>query len=592
MATTLSYDGVSRLSGLSHQLFGTAQDVTWTYTRNAASQLATAVRSNDAYAWTAHYAVNRPYTTNGLNQYSAAGTAEFLYDANGNLTTDGNNTYTYDIENRLVSMNGVLTLTYDPLGRLYQTAGGTSGTTRYLYDGDALVAEYNAAGTLLRRYVHGVGADVPLVWYEGATLATRRHLYADHQGSIVAVGQPDALALAVNAYDEYGIPAAANDGLFQYTGQIWLRDLGLYHYKARVYSPTLGRFLQVDPVGYDDQFNLYVYLRDDPVNNTDPTGKCLENCPGSYTSIGNAEQIRQGDRLGAEIAVAGVYEASGLRDAVQTVRDLASGDWRSAASSAREAAVSIVTRGLSRAVQRVSRATCCFVAGTLVDTADGLRSIESIRAGDLVLSRNHFTGETAFKPVTELILRHQRVIWRMALVYPGQTDENVIDSFGTTDDHPWRDANGEWIQTADLRPGMKILRANGAPAQVIWIIRTDELTTTYNLEVADFHTYFVGEARVWVHNTCRGSSEYSRAQRRDILQRNRDENDGRLTCEGDCRRDDLQSGVPNRSGEPTPQNQAQVHHDPPIYQGGGRQSDAYVLCPRCHKDEHRNLRGR
>jgi hypothetical protein len=110
------------------------------------------------------YAVNRAYTTNGLNQYSAAGTASFAYDDNGNLASDGGHAWVYDIENRLVGAPGATMLTYDPLGRLYQVSSTAGGTRTLLYDGDALVAEY-AGATLTRRHVHAVGADVPIVTY-------------------------------------------------------------------------------------------------------------------------------------------------------------------------------------------------------------------------------------------------------------------------------------------------------------------------------------------------------------------------------------------------------------------------------------------
>ena len=61
---------------------------------------------------------------------------------------------------------------------------------------------------------------------------------------------------------------------FRYTGQIALPELQLYHYKARVYDPIAGRFLQTDPIGYKDGPDWYLYVGDDPTDKTDPTGEC------------------------------------------------------------------------------------------------------------------------------------------------------------------------------------------------------------------------------------------------------------------------------------------------------------------------------
>jgi RHS repeat-associated protein len=212
--------------------------------------------------------------------------------ANGVLMQDGYITAGYNALNQPIKMWGKsyfstdwMWFGYDPLGRLvkrWKSSSGdpnTTSATFFYYDGSSLVQEGPAAGLVDRVYVHGGRIDeIVASWGSGVWY---NHHY-DAQGSCILLSNTSGGIEQQYDYDAFGFPyfytASGGKGgspktRFLFTGREWIVDMRIYDYRARMYQPELGRFLQPDPVEFAaSDYNLYRYCHNDPVNKSDPTG--------------------------------------------------------------------------------------------------------------------------------------------------------------------------------------------------------------------------------------------------------------------------------------------------------------------------------
>lgn len=124
----------------------------------------------------------------------------------------------------------------------------------------------------------------------------------------------------------------------------------------------------------------------------------------------------------------------------------------------------------------------CFAAGTPVWTERGVSSIENIKVGDRVLAQNVETGELAYKPVLKTTVRPPKELTTLRL-----DAETIVCTGG----HRFWNSGSGWIKARDIEPQSMLHTVTGNLP--VWSARKGESAETYNLVVADFHTYFVGK---------------------------------------------------------------------------------------------------
>lgn len=285
------------------------------------------------------------------------------------------------------------------------------------------------------------------------------------------------------------------------SGGLYDADTGLVRFGARDYDPEVGRWTAKDPTGFaGGDTNLYAYAYGDPVNFVDPNGELAFLAPVLYVVFKGAlvgAGIGGGIVLGVEL-----IDKGGDIDCV---------DWGNVGAGAKDGAIwgavgSGLLHGLGRArtalrnVRNAARGAgqVCFAAGTLVDTEDGLRPIEEVEVGDLVWARNDQTGEEGWKPVTEVFVTPNRELIELTFEAADETTQVLR----VTPEHPlWSLDDGEWDEAGELDLGESV-DALAGPMRLVAALAVPKAEAVYNFEVADSHTYFVGDAGLWAHNTC------------------------------------------------------------------------------------------
>ena len=220
-------------------------------------------------------------TYNKVNEITAAAGTAFVYDANGNLLSDGARRYAWDAENRLVgitytSQPGKKTsFAYDGLDRrvaIATTVSGKTGTAGYLWCGPRICQSRSGTNAVNRLY-YDEGETIPAsktkFYYGPDQLGAGRDVYAT---------SPVFSMTQTYDYDPYGnatvTPATGPATDFRYAGMLYHADSGLYLTQYRAYDPRTGRWLSRDPIGEAAGVNLYGYVGNNPITLLDPLGLC------------------------------------------------------------------------------------------------------------------------------------------------------------------------------------------------------------------------------------------------------------------------------------------------------------------------------
>ena len=334
-------------------------------------------------------------------------------------------------------------------------------------------------------------------------------------------------SVATYEYDAWGNVSGsgklAEINPLRYRGYYYDNETGFYYLQSRYYDPANRRFINADTYSSTDPgdaigCNMFAYCGNNPVMRNDYSGDAwwhwvvatvavvglavasVVTCggaaaaamtataliSGTCTTVPAAATIITGAALGAGVAYAGsvVSAASSVKSTEEF------------AEYGKSALISTVAGAVVGAVAgAINAATSCFVAGTPVLTEDGDKPIEDVTVGDYVWAWDEATGTTELKQVVETYVNETSELTHIFV-----NGEEIV----ATPTHPFYCPVKGWTDAAHLRAGDILVLVNGEYVVVEKIQHEllENPVKVYNFQVQDYHTYYVAESGVLVHNTC------------------------------------------------------------------------------------------
>ncbi|MNW41259.1 tRNA3(Ser)-specific nuclease WapA precursor [compost metagenome] len=452
---------------------------------------------------------------------------KYSYDDRGNvMNVEGRKLrgltsadFKFDSLNRLIQIKTedgrIVNYSYNGDGLLYERTEETT-RTRYYYDEQAkLIAEADVSTrtpSMTYAYIYDLSG---LLWsrVDQATGEVQYYQLNGH-GDVVGLTDSQGNQLNTYTYDIWGNPETEKEtvpNIFRYSGEYWDNTTDLQYLRARWYDPNAGRFIAKDT--YEGELtnplslNLYTYVSNNPLRYVDPSGHYtmpMYPTPAltCAVDIDNCKTNIDAQVKGTKKALDIVYlddaktlmsdDASSLEKGIVIVEYIPVIKMYKAVKKTKKAIDS--SKDIIKYVKKID---CnCFVAGTKITTDEGEKNIEDIEVGDKVLAKdeNNPNGELAYKEVTALYRNQRDDIIKL------HVGERIIE---TTDNHPfWVEGKG-WVFADELQVGDKLEKADGSNLTIdkVEFVKLDEPVTVYNFTVADFHTYYVTDIGIWVHNT-------------------------------------------------------------------------------------------